>query len=663
MIKSKLTKKQASQRVKQLRREVEHHRYLYHVLDKSEISDGALDSLKKELADLEQAWPDLADPASPTQRVSGQPLDKFMSVPHQQPMLSLQDTFTFDELTAWDTRNQKILPGPYEYFVQSKIDGVAASLIYQGGILRQAVTRGDGKVGEDVTHNVRTIASIPLILKGPAGRLEIRGEIYMLKKDFDELNLKRAKAGQSLFANPRNVSAGSIRQLDSRVAAARPLRFMAWEITGGLEINNRLTEYKQLKKLGFQVPPDSRLFASLGQVWVYLEQTEDTRDQQPFLIDGAVIKINDLSQSRRLGIAGKAPRGSIAYKYPAEEATTIIEDIIVQVGRTGALTPVAHLKPVRVAGSTVSRASLHNADEIRRKDIRIGDTVIIRKAGDIIPEIIKPLRQLRPADSKPFVMPDDCPVCHSPIKRAPDGIILRCINKQCFPQQTRRVIHAVSRPAFDIEGLGDKIIAQLLQVGLIESAPDLWQLQVGDLLPLERFADKSAQNLVYEIQHHKQIPLARFLIALGIPQVGAVTAQDMAREFQTLDKISTAAIDQLQAIDGIGAKTALDITHFFAAASTKSLIKKYQDAGVNIAAESSSGPLRNKTFVFTGSLPGLSRPEAKQLVIARGGKVASTVGSKVNYVVVGRDAGRKKNLARKLGLTILTPDKFQRMIS
>lgn len=657
------TKQQAQKRIEQLREEVEHHRYLYHVLDKQEISDGALDSLKKELADLEQEFPELLDPTSPTQRVGGKPLDKFVSVPHQTRMLSLQDTFTEEELTAWEIRNQKILPGPYEYFVQSKIDGVAVSLIYQDGLLLQAVTRGDGKVGEDVTHNIRTIESIPLRIRQPhTGRLEVRGEIYMMKKDFDQLNQNRAEAGEPLFANPRNVSAGSIRQLDPKIAAARPLRFMAWEITDGLDIPDRLTEYKRLQELGFPVPPDSQLFKSLSQVGIYLAKTEDTRDKQPFLIDGAVIKINDLSQAQRLGIVGKAPRASIAYKYAAEEATTIIEDIVVQVGRTGALTPVAHLKPVRVAGTTVSRASLHNADEIKRKDVRIGDTVIVRKAGDIIPEVIKPLPKLRPTNSKPYTMPTDCPVCHSSTKKEEDGAILRCTNKQCFPQQRERIIHAVSRDAFDIEGLGDKIIEQLLQEGLIEFTPDLWELQVGDLMPLERFADKSAQNLVYEIQDNKDITLPRFLIALGIPQVGIVTAQDLAREFQSLEKIMAATENQLEHIEGIGPKVAPEIAAFFVSPSTKELIRKFKDVGITIQTESTSGPLKNQTFVFTGSLTNMSRPEAKQLVIAKGGKVASTVGQKVDFVVLGTDAGSKEKKAKELGLTILTPKQFQQMI-
>ncbi|HLD25959.1 MAG TPA: NAD-dependent DNA ligase LigA, partial [Candidatus Andersenbacteria bacterium] len=400
-----MTKAQAKQRLAKLRREIDHHRYLYHVLDEAEISAAALDSLKHELQQLEDAYPDLITPDSPSQRVGGKPLAKFQEVPHSVPMLSLRDAFTEEELVAWEVRNQKIIPGTYDYFVQQKIDGVAIALIYENGVLVQALTRGDGRVGEDVTHNIRTIESIPLSLRPspPKPRLwrgrrrvEIRGEVYMLKADLARLNRERLKAGLAPFANPRNLAAGSMRQLDPTLAAARPLRFMAWEITEGFPVKTRVAEYEALRDLGFHRPPQSQHCQNLQEAWQILQQEEKRREKYPYLVDGAVIKINDLATSRRLGTIGKTPRGSIAYKFAAAEATTTVTDIVVQVGRTGSLTPVAHLAPTAVAGTTVSRATLHNAGEIARKDIRIGDTVIIRKAGDIIPEVVRVLPVLRP---------------------------------------------------------------------------------------------------------------------------------------------------------------------------------------------------------------------------------------------------------------------------
>lgn len=647
-------------RVKKLRTEINHHRYLYHVLDKQEISDAALDSLKKELFDLEEKYPALITPDSPTQRVGGLPLDKFQQVPHQIRMLSLQDAFTQDDLAQWEARNKKIIAGEYQYFITSKIDGVAVALLYQDGQLTRALTRGNGYVGEDVTANIKTIEAIPLRLRHKvAGLLEVRGEVYILKKDFITLNKINQQKGQPLNANPRNLAAGSIRQLDPAIAASRPLRYFAWEITRGLKQSTRQEEYQNLIDLGFAVPPAGQLLDSLNEAWLLLRALEQSRNQAPFLIDGAVLKINSLALNQRLGIVGKTPRGSIAFKYAAEEATTIVNDIVVQVGRTGALTPVAHLQPVSVAGTTVSRATLHNADEITRKDIRVGDTVIIRKAGDIIPEVIKSLPQLRPGTAKPYRFPSHCPVCHQTISRDPDGVVARCPNPKCFSQQRERILHALGPSAFDIEGLGDKIIEQLLQAGLIKDAPDVWQLTVGDLTPLERFAQKKADKIVSVIQSHKTIPLHRFIIALGIPGVGAVTAQDLAREFKSVDKLRAASAAQLQQIDGIGAKVAQGILVFFAEPETDSLLNKYQLAGISIDTDTTSiGPFAGQTFVFTGAMPQITREEAKQKVIARGGKVASAITNQVTYLVAGEKAGSKLTKARSLGITILTPEEF-----
>jgi len=657
-----MTKPEAKKRISKLRDEINHHRYLYHVLDKQEISDGALDSLKKELSDLEQKWPDLITSSSPTQRIGGQPLDKFKQVAHQVRMLSLQDAFTKEDLLQWATRNKKIINQHHNYFITSKIDGVAISLLYQNGELHQGVTRGDGRTGEDVTHNIKTIEAIPLQLKRSIkGIVEIRGEVYMLKKDFDLMNKKRTKAGQPPFANPRNIAAGSLRQLDPAIAASRPLSFFAWEIARGIPVQTREEEHRSLQDLGFPVPPSAKLVKNIDQAWRFLSKSAATRQAAPFLIDGAVIKVNNLSNAKRLGIVGKAPRGSIAFKYAAEEATTIVKDIMIQVGRTGALTPVAHLEPTLVAGSTVSRATLHNADEIKRKDIRIGDTVIIRKAGDIIPEVVRSLPKLRPQNTKPFRFPKQCPICHKKAIRDTDGVVIRCPNQNCFSRQRERVIHALSKSAFDIEGLGDKIIEQLIQAGLIKDAPDVWQLTVGDLTPLERFADKKADNIVSEIQSHKHITLNRFLFALSIPGVGTVTAQDLAREFKSLDNIQQATAQQLVQTDGIGDKIAQDIVTFFTQKDTKALINKYQAAGIKIKTDNSVGPLTGQTFVFTGSLGDMTREEAKQRVTALGGKVASTVGAKVTYLVSGDKSGGKINKAKQMGVKIISAKQFASM--
>lgn len=654
---------QAAQRILKLREEINHHRYLYHVLDKQEISDAALDSLKNELEQLEQQFPELITPDSPTQRVGGEPLPKFKSVPHHSRMLSLTDAFTIEDLTQWEKRNQKIVLGTYEYFTELKIDGVAVALVYQDGQLTQALTRGDGQVGEDVTHNIRTIEAIPLSLrKKVPNRLEVRGEVYMLKKDFAKLNAERTKKGEVPFANPRNFAAGSIRQLDPKMTATRPLRFFAWEITDGQAVDTRQEEYYTLQQLGFPVPPAALLFKNLTEIEKFLKSEEGRVRAHPFLVDGVVIKVNDLTLHDRLGIVGKAPRGAIAYKFAAEEATTVVEDIIIQVGRTGALTPVAHLKPVSVAGSTVSRATLHNAAEVARKDIRVSDTVIIRKAGDIIPEVIKSLPRLRPKSAKPFVMPKRCPICRSPVQSDDKGIVIRCTNKACFSQQRERILYAISRAAFDIEGVGEKIVEQLLEANLIETPPDLWDLTPGDLLGLPGFADVSAHKLITTIQSRKKLPLHRFLVALSIPHVGLVTAQDIARRFGTLAKVSQATTPELNAIEGVGATVAQAISDFFKQATTKKLLADYQRVGIKITAEKNDGPLKNKTFVFTGSLGDITRDEAKQRVLSLGGSVASTVGASVDYVVVGEEAGRKAAKATQLGLQLLTPEAFKKML-
>lgn len=659
-----MDKAQAQARIQKLRDEINHHRYLYHVLDKQEISDAALDSLKHELQQLEQTYPDLITPDSPTQRVGGQPIDKFEPIPHSTRMLSLQDVFTPEELRQWQERNQKIVPGQYEYFAQLKIDGVAVALTYDNGVLVTAATRGDGTTGENVTHNIKTIEAIPLRLPdGAPTHLEVRGEIYINKKDFERMNQERLSQGQEPFANPRNVSAGSIRQLDPRLAAARPLRFFAWEITDGLPLNTRAEEYDQLRRLGFPTPPDAIVYLSLEDVIHALDDIDKAHDDYPFQVDGLVIKINDLVLSQRLGVVGKAPRGSVAFKFAPEEATTVVQDISIQVGRTGALTPVAHLTPVLIAGTTVARATLHNADEIKRKDVRVGDTVIVRKAGDIIPEILQTLPNLRPDDTKPFKFPTNCPSCGKDVVRDPDGVVIRCVNPDCPAQQHQRIRYAISKAGFDIEGLGIKVVDQLLREQLIHDPADLWSLTEQDLQPLERFADTSAQKLVASIQSRKDIALWRFLVALGIPHVGTITAQDLARAYPDLESIKQAAADQLAQVEGIGTIVATSIADYFQKPTTKQLLQKYTDQGITITNNLKGGPLSGKTFLFTGTLPDMTRPEAKQLVLEQGGRVVSTVSPDLDYLVAGDSPGSKLKKAEALKIPILSPAEFQKLIS
>jgi len=656
-------KQEGQERIEALKKEIEHHRYLYHVLDRQEISDAALDSLKHELEELEREFPMFVTPDSPTQRVAGQALPEFSKVQHAKRMLSLTDMFSLEELGAWEKRNKKIVAQEYEYFSQMKIDGVALSVVYENGVLLTGATRGDGETGEDVTQNIKTIESIPLSLRTMIfGRVEIRGEVYIAKKDFERLNALRQAQGKLLFANPRNIAAGSIRQLDPAIAASRNLRFFAWEITSGIPVATRLEEYQALQDLGFSVPPDAVVCKTLDEIAHVLKKEEKRRLTQAFQVDGLVIKVNDIAVSERLGIVGKAPRGSAAYKFSAEEATTKIEDIVVQVGRTGALTPVAHFIPVRVAGSIVSRATLHNADEIQRKDVRVGDTVIIRKAGDIIPEVVSVIMGLRKKGSKQFYMPKKCPVCRSKTYKDPDGVVVRCTNKNCFPQQRERILHAVGRAGFDIEGLGEKIVEQLLQEGLIEKPSDLWELTEGDLLPLERFAEKSAQNIITEIQSKKEISLARFLVALGIPHVGNVTAQDIARRFVSLDALCAATKEDLENMDGIGTKIADAITDFFAKKETAQLLAAYTLNGLTILDEKTKGSLIGKTFVFTGTLEHITREEAKKRVLEQGGRVAATVGLGVDYVVLGSDAGSKEQKAKELGLRLVSESEFASLV-
>ncbi|HLD27932.1 MAG TPA: NAD-dependent DNA ligase LigA [Patescibacteria group bacterium] len=664
-----MTKQEVSKRIEKLKREIEHHRYLYHVLDKEEISDAALDGLKHELYELEQRYPELITPDSPTQRVGGRPLDKFEKVHHSKPILSLEDVFNIEEAAKWTEKNQKIAAGQYDYFCELKLDGLTVVLTYQDGVLVSGATRGDGVVGENVTQNLKTIESIPLKLNqsGPdklPKKFEVRGEVVMTKKVFEAVNRQQAKNGLPPFANPRNVAAGSIRQLDPKITAARKLECYAFEIITDVGQKTHQQVHEILKSLGFKTSPQSQPCRDLREVEAYLKKWEKKRQELAYQTDGVVIVVNSIDLEKRLGHVGKAERWMAAYKFPAEQATTTVEDIKVQVGRVGTLTPVAVLKPVRVAGSTVSRATLHNQDEINRLDVRIGDTVIIQKAGDIIPDIVRVLPNLRSGSEKKFKMPAKCPICGSNVVKPAGEVNHYCSNKKCFAVEKEKIIHFVSKKAFNIEGLGPKIIEQLINEGLIASAADLFNLTEGDLEPLERFAEKSAQNLITAIQASKQNSLPKFIYALGIRHVGEETAIDLAGRFGSLEKIKSASLAELEAIKDIGGVIARSLYDFFQNRDNLDFLDKLKTAGAEPvkAKFKKSGKLAGQTFVLTGSLDSLTRDEAADKIRLAGGDVSASVSQKTDYLVAGAEPGSKFAKAKKLGVKIIDEKEFLNLL-
>ena len=665
-----MIKQDAKKRIDKLKNEIEHHRFLYHVQDTQEISDAALDSLKHELFELEQQYPDLITPDSPTQRVGGSPLDKFTKVKHSQPILSLEDVFSPEEVVKWSEKNQKIVQGPYDYFCELKLDGLTAVLTYQDGILVRGATRGDGKIGEDVTQNLKTIESIPLKLKTQNSKLkiprlfEVRGEVVMTKKVFEKINQEQQKNGLPIYANPRNVASGTIRQLDSKIVASRKLNYFAYEIITDVGQKTHEEVHQILDSLGFKTNPNCEHCENLNEVDRYLNKWENKRTKLDYQTDGVVIVINDVASQKKLGSVGKAERWMSAYKFPAEQATTIVEDIKIQVGRLGTLTPVALLKSVRLAGSTVSRATLHNQDEINRLDVKIGDTVIIQKAGDIIPDIIKVLINLRTGKEKSFKMPVNCPICQSPVKKLPEEVNYYCTNKKCFAVEKERLIHFVSKKAFNIDGLGPKIIEQLINEGLLISPADLFKLTPGDLKPLERFAEKSAQNLVEAIQGAKKIELAKFIYALGIRHVGEETAIQLANYFGSLKKIQEASFEELESINDVGTVVAQSICDFFHDKDHLKLLEELENIGVHVSyiVDRVSKRLNGKSFVLTGTLKSLSRDEVKDKIRQAGGQVSSSVSKKTDYVVVGEEPGSKYNKAKQLGVKIISEKEFLELL-
>ena len=665
------------QRAAKLRELISNYRYNYHVLNKSIMSEAAADSLKHELSQIEERHPELITPDSPTQRVAGEPLPGFKRIHHSTRMLSLNDVFNEEELRAWIAHLEKLAPqgSKLEFFMDIKMDGLAAALVYENGVFTQAITRGDGYVGEDVTMNVRTIESVPLRLRKSQaaqdflrGRSEIRGEIVMYKDDFKKLNERQATTGKPAFANPRNTAAGTIRQLDPKLVAQRPLHFHAYDLIrpDKNEVPTNDFAYKTLRELGVIANTIATTTSSVEEIRRFYKHWQQKRQNLPFNTDGLVIKLNDKRLHERLGIVGKAPRGSVAFKYPAEQATTRVKDIFVSIGRTGAATPVAMLEPTVVAGSTVQMATLHNEGEIHRKDIRIGDTVIIQKAGDVIPEVVRPLVELRTGSEAKFVMPTHCPDCGTKLVKAKaTEAVWRCPNNACPSRAWKQVQHFASRQALDIEGLGEKNVIALLQAGLIKDAADIYTVKKDDLLKLERFADISAAKLVKAIQGRKQPSLPRFLYGLGIRHVGVQTAIDLANHFKMLNKLSNSIIDELSQVEGVGKVVAEAIVEWFSQPHNQKLLKKFKKLGVQPEeVKRTKGSLSGVSIVVTGSLESMSRDEAAERIRALGGTFQSAVGQETDYLVVGANVGESKlTKARKLGTKQIDEEKLLKLLS
>lgn len=662
--------KEIQERVEKLREEIRRYDYYYYVLNQPLISDAEYDKLFRELLELERQYPELVTPDSPTQRVGAPPAEEFAPVEHAIPMLSLANCFNDEELEEWDDRVRRMLGGePVEYVCEPKLDGLSVELVYVDGVFTVGSTRGDGRVGEDVTRNLRTIKQVPLRLFPLNGKvpklLEARGEVYMEKEAFRRLNEERERAGEPLFANPRNAAAGSLRQLDPNVTASRPLKifFYAMGRAEGMEIRSQVELLTTFPKLGLPVNPLWKLCKTLDEVKAFYRELLAMRHELPYEADGMVVKVNDFAQREILGEVSRAPRWAIAYKFPAEEATTRVLDIIVQVGRTGALTPVAILEPVEVSGATVSRATLHNEDEIRRKDIRIGDWVVVRRAGEVIPEVVKSIPERRTGTEREFKMPERCPACGGPVVRPPGEVAYRCENLSCPARIKESIRHFASRRAMDIEGLGEKLVDKLVETGLVRKLSDIYRLKKGDLVNLERMGEKSAQNLLEQIERSKNAGLARLIFALGIRYVGEHLAEVLAEHFPSLEALSHATYEELIQIPEVGPRIAQSIVDFFRNEENRKLIQELKALGVKTEAEKpKEGPLSGKTFVFTGALSAFTREEARRIVESLGGRVASSVSRKVDYVVVGTDPGEKLRKAQELGIAILTEEEFRKLV-
>ncbi|MEZ4485220.1 MAG: NAD-dependent DNA ligase LigA [Syntrophotaleaceae bacterium] len=666
-----MNKDQAAERHRQLSAELHRHNTLYHVHDRPEIGDVEYDRLFRELLQLEEAFPELVTPASPSRRVGAAPLKGFESVRHSLPMLSLENAFNDQEMQEFDERIKRFLATDetIEYACELKMDGVAVELVYRGGRLEVGSTRGDGSSGEGITENLRTIASIPLLLAdGAPPLLEVRGEVYMELAAFQALNEERQEEGLPNFANPRNAAAGSLRQLDSAVTARRPLQIFCYGIgllDGPLPASHsQLLE--QLRGWGLRVnQEETRTAQGMEQVLAIYDDLLERRDQLPYEIDGMVVKVNRLDLQQELGEKTRTPRWAIAYKFPPRQAVTTIDDIVLQVGRTGAITPVAQLRPVEVSGVMVSRASLHNWDEIARLEVRIGDQVVVERAGDVIPDVVRVLTDRRSGNERTLPLPGSCPVCSGPVSRIEGEVVPRCQNSSCPARLREALKHFVARRAMDIDGLGQRTIDQLLERGLIKNFADLYRLERESLLDCERMGEKSTDKLLAAIAASKERPLARFLFALGIRHVGEHVAKLLAQQFGTLEELTVADREQLLALHEVGPQVADSVVDFFANERNRQLLTALQDAGVRPQSgeKRSGGPLSGKTFVFTGTLEIFKRKEAQQLVEGLGGRASGSVSKKTDYLVAGRDAGSKLNRAQELEVTVLSEEEFQQLLA
>jgi DNA ligase (NAD+) len=667
-----MNKKEAVKRLGALKDQLNKYSYQYHVLDKPSVSDAVYDSLFAELKKIENKYPNLVTTDSPTQRVGGKLLKGFIKVKHANRMLSLNDVFDESDIKAWINRIAKIDPAVSRaaFWGDIKMDGLACALIYQNGVLTKAITRGDGYVGEDITSNVRTISSVPLRLIDDndfcKGRTEIRGEIVMYKKDFEQLNAKIAKTQEKSYANPRNLAAGTIRQLDPKVTASRKLYFRAYDILRD-KISETPTQefvYKKIHKLGFLVNKQAKTLKDYKEIIQFANTWREKREGLSFNTDGLVIKINNRELYDKLGVVGKNPRGAIAFKYPPEQATTKLKDIFISIGRTGSATPVAILEPVVVDGSTVQMATLHNADEIKRKGVFIGDTVVVHKAGDVIPEVVEPIKNLRSGKERKFIMPTHCPECNTKLIKPAKEVVWRCPNSACPSRAYKQIQHFASRGALDIEGLGEKNVLLLLKNNLIQDPADLYSLKEEQLTKLERFAQLSAQNLIKAIVAKKNPPLHRFIFALGIRHIGAQTAIDLANKFGSLENIQKANLEELNNIDGVGVIVAESITAWFGEELNQDLLQKFTKNGVKPKqVKNTGGPLKNKSFVITGSLEAMSRDEAADKIRKLGGTFQSSVGKGTTYLVVGKNVGESKlSKAKKLGVKRLSENQLFKML-
>src|SRR5215475_4965043 len=659
--------------IEELREKLRYHEYRYHVLDDPQISDAAYDRLMERLKELEAAHPELVTPDSPTMRVGGTPREGFQTVRHARPMLSLDNAFSYDALREWDRRvregsgKEKI-----EYIAEHKFDGLSISLQYEDRVLTRGVTRGDGRTGEDVTPNVKTIRSVPLRVDGASLKkvklradFEVRGEVMMTRKAFEALNRQQERIGGKIFVNPRNSAAGAVRVLDPTITASRKLDFFAYYllVDGRVPFARHSESLEALKQLRFRASDDWKLCNGIQEVIKYCEDWDAKREKLPYEIDGVVIKVNATAVQNELGYTAKAPRWAIAFKYPARQETTVVKDIIVNVGRTGALTPVAILEPVQVGGVTVSRSTLHNMDEIERLGLQIGDTVLIERAGEVIPHVLKVVKPGK--DRKPFRMPTKCPECGSAIHHVEGEVAYRCVNAACPAKRKESLLHFAGRHAMDIDGLGEKIVDQLVEKGLVKDLADLYKLKLDEVADLERMAEKSAQNLLDEIEASKKTSLARVIYALGIQFVGERTGQLLAEHFSSLDELAVASQEKLEEVNEVGPKVAVSIVDFFSGTANKKLIKKLEAVGVRPTAEKikpKSNKLGGKSFVFTGGLANRSREEAGEIVKQHGGKVVGSVSKKTDYVVVGMDPGSKYDKAKELSVAILDEAGFEKLV-